>query len=283
MVKAKRMDEWPQKDREAYRKFGSGWNEYQQKLFIFRADWTTDMWKRHNENIKNGLVPEGSWCKQLPPPDCRSIWFLKTGRGFGKTMAASGHWLYRGLKTPKLRILVGAPTFTMLRNVCFEGDSGLVNVLRDRGMEEYMVNWNRSLGELTLTNGTVFQGLTGETPDKLRGYQFHGGWLDEYAAFEKPEEYMEQVNYTIRLESDESPVLVITTTPKPSRAVRDLIARSRPYPPRADEDVDPTDFLVPKEAKSLSSLKNPIFNCAVTFEGGPAPSSTVFGNGIVTR
>ena len=55
----------------------------------------------------------------------------------------------------------------------------------------------------------------------MRGPQHHGGWLDELAAWDKPDAY-DQYKFGLRL--GEHPRSVITTTPRPTKIIKDLIA-----------------------------------------------------------
>ena len=67
---------------------------------------------------------------QLPPKDeWWSIWLLLAGRGAGKTRAAAEWTWWEGWKNEGIRLLVSAPTAADIRDVCFEGDSGIMNVV----------------------------------------------------------------------------------------------------------------------------------------------------------
>jgi len=45
-----------------------------------------------------------------------------------------------------------------------------------------ITDWNRSLGELKFKNGSLAKIYSGDTPERLRGPQFHWAWIDELAA-----------------------------------------------------------------------------------------------------
>ena len=67
---------------------------------------------------------------QLPPKDLWwSIWLLLAGRGAGKTRSAAEWTWWQAWSNERTRWLVSAPTSADVRDVCFEGDSGLLNVL----------------------------------------------------------------------------------------------------------------------------------------------------------
>jgi len=110
-----------------------------------------------------------------------------------------------------------------VRDTCAEGVSGIVSVLnRYQAIKTY----NRSIGEITLTNGSKIKLFSAEEPDRLRGPQHHGAWLDELAAWEKPDAY-DQLQFGLRLGN--TPQVVITTTPRPTKIIKDLISRETTY------------------------------------------------------
>ena len=82
--------------------------------------------------------------------------------------------------------------------------------------------YNRSIGEITLTNGSKIKLFSAEEPDRLRGPQHHGAWLDELAAWDKPDAY-DQLQFGLRL--GEHPQVVITTTPRPTKIIKELVSR----------------------------------------------------------
>jgi predicted phage terminase large subunit-like protein len=88
------------------------------------------------------------------------------------TRAAAEWAWWQAYKTPETRWLVCAPTAADIRDTCFEGDSGLIQVMPERVVSEY----NRSLSEIILKNGSLIKGISAETPDRLRGGQWHGAW-----------------------------------------------------------------------------------------------------------
>jgi len=156
---------------------------------------------------------------QVPPPGDWTIWLLLAGRGAGKTRTAAetlGAW---GCMQPNTRWLVSAPTYGDLIGVCFEGESGLINCIP----RELVAAYNKSDVELKLTNGSLIKGITAEKPERFRGPQFHGGWLDELAAWQYADEAFDLLMFGMRLGS--SPKLICTTTPKPNTIIRNLLKR----------------------------------------------------------
>lgn len=157
---------------------------------------------------------------QIPPrAGDWTIWLLLAGRGAGKTRTAAEVISSWAMMRPETRWLVSAPTYGDLTGVCFEGESGLINVIPPELVETY----NRSEVEIRLVNGSTLKGITAEKPERFRGPQFHGGWLDELAAWQRADEAFDLLSFGMRL--GEHPRLICTTTPKPNTIIRKLLAR----------------------------------------------------------
>ena len=105
------------------------------------------------------IPPSGNWW---------SIWLLLAGRGAGKTRTAAEDTWWNAWNNPHTRWLVSAPTSSDVRDVCFEGDSGLLNVMPTQIIETYI----KSLHELRLKNGSIIKGIPASEPDRFRGPQF---------------------------------------------------------------------------------------------------------------
>ena len=157
---------------------------------------------------------------QVPPRGADwTIWLLLAGRGAGKTRTAAevlGSW---ATLRPGTRWLVSAPTYGDLTGVCFEGESGLINCIPPSLIETY----NRSEVEIKMINGSTIKGITAEKPERFRGPQFHGGWLDEFAAWQRADEAFDLLMFGMRL--GDHPRIIATTTPKPNTIIRNLLAR----------------------------------------------------------
>lgn len=145
------------------------------------------------------------------------IWLLMAGRGTGKTLCAANELGWLALTDPSSRNLVTAPTSSDVRDTCFEGDSGLLNVLPKIFIKDY----NKSFNELVLFNQAIIKGIPGGEPERFRGPQFHRGWADEVAAFQYPQTAWDLMSLGIRL--GKRTIMLVTTTPKPIPLLRDLI------------------------------------------------------------
>ena len=80
-----------------------------------------------------------------------------------------GSWAW---EQPNTRWLVSAPTSGDIRGTCFEGESGLLEVIP----KDLVADYNKSLHELKLTNGSFLKGIPASEPERFRGGQWHGAW-----------------------------------------------------------------------------------------------------------
>jgi len=141
---------------------------------------------------------------------------MQAGRGFGKTRGGAEWAKWEGLRAPNRRIHIVAPTYSDARDTCIEGDSGLLSVLPDDCID----TWNRSLGELFLTNGSRYKLFAAEEPNRLRGPQCHAAWCDELSSW-RYEDAWDQLLFGLRLGDD--PRVCVTTTPKPNPLTRRIL------------------------------------------------------------
>jgi predicted phage terminase large subunit-like protein len=156
------------------------------------------------------IMPSGEWW---------NIWLFLAGRGAGKTRTAAENLWRLAWERPKTRWLVSAPTYSDVKDVCFMGESGLLNVMPRSIIEKHTISDN----EITLANGSIIKGIPASEPDRFRGPQFHGGWLDELAAWDYLDEAWDMIQFGMRL--GERPILICTTTPKPKPLIIDLANR----------------------------------------------------------
>lgn len=188
----------------------------------------SDNWKNWDDVSKSHLLwrlqarPE-----QLTPEGVWNIWLLLAGRGFGKTRTGAEDVGEYGMRYPRSRIAIVAPTIADARDTCVEGESGLLRVIPDSQLDK----WNRSMGELRLKNGTLYKLFSSEEPERLRGPQHHRAWCDELAAWKKLEETWAQLMFGLRLRgpNGDNPQCLATTTPKPLKFLRELVKRPDVY------------------------------------------------------
>ena len=162
--------------------------------------------------------------KQLEPEGKHNIWLILAGRGWGKTRTGAEDIALYALRHPNVICAVVAPTHGDLRRVCFGGNSGLLSIIPDEcyAKSRDFKGYSSSLSEIRLHNGSKIVGYAAQEPERLRGPQFHRAWCDEIAAWRYPEAY-DQLMFGLRL--GEEPKCVITTTPKPTPLIKQLIDR----------------------------------------------------------
>ena len=190
------------KDDDVKRKF-LALPKAQQLGYAWRTKWLS---QAHDHQI----LPPGDW----------AIWLLLGGRGAGKTRTAAeqiGWWAWT---QPNTRWLVSAPTAMDVRGTCIEGESGLLNVIPS----EMIADYNKSLLELKLTNGSLIKGISASEPDRFRGGQYHGAWLDELAAWDYLQDAWDMIMFSVRLGQETK--IIASTTPRPKDLIVDLVGRA---------------------------------------------------------
>jgi phage terminase large subunit-like protein len=155
---------------------------------------------------------------QLPPDWGWLVWLILTGRGWGKTWTAS-NWINEQAMASVCRIALIGATSDATRSVMIEGETGILSTAP---------SWARPTFEpsrrlLSWPNGSTAQLFSAEEPDRLRGPQFHRGWIDELASFPNDEETWNMFMFGLRL--GQQPRCIVTTTPRPKKLIRSLIAR----------------------------------------------------------
>jgi phage terminase large subunit-like protein len=154
---------------------------------------------------------------QLPPDGDWRVWLLLAGRGFGKTR--TGAELVRARVTARMarRIALVAPTAADARDVVVEGESGILAISPPGDRPRYEPSKRR----LTWANGAIATLYSADQPERLRGPQHDTAWCDELASWRYPEAW-DMLMFGLRLGAD--PRIVVTTTPRPTRLLRELVA-----------------------------------------------------------
>lgn len=153
---------------------------------------------------------------QLAPPGEWRTWLVKAGRGFGKTRTGA-EWVRSLVESGAARrVALVAPTAADARDVMVEGESGLLAVCPPWDRPSYEPSKRR----LTWRNGAIATTYSADEPERLRGPQHDAAWCDEVGAWRRPAAW-DMLMFGLRLGSD--PRACVTTTPKPTKLVRDLI------------------------------------------------------------
>ena len=154
---------------------------------------------------------------QLPPPGNWRVWLLLAGRGFGKTRTGAELIRERVATSTARRLALVAPTAADARNVMVEGESGILAISPPWDRPRYEPSKRR----LTWPNGAVATLYSADEPERLRGPQHDATWCDELGSWRYPEAW-DMLMFGLRLGPD--PRVVVTTTPRPTRLIRALIA-----------------------------------------------------------
>ena len=166
--------------------------------------------------------PKGDWV----------IWLILSGRGWGKTRTGSEWLAEQVVNYPKTKDgaatqwAIVAPTFSDAKNICVEGPSGFLKALEHRGLKndkDYI--YNKSSHKIDFIDGARVHTFGADGPDAGRGLNLSGAWLDEIASWQYPyESWTEGLAPALRI--GERPRVVVTTTPKPIRLIREWVSRA---------------------------------------------------------
>ena len=163
--------------------------------------------------------------EQYPIFGAPDRWLVTGGRGSGKTRLGA-EWvngLVRGLppfSNDRHRYehfaLVGE-TLADVREVMIEGPSGLLAVCT-----ENRPRYEASRRRVVWPTGAVAQVFSSEDPESLRGPQFAATWCDELGKWKNAEATWDMLQFGLRL--GPKPMQIITTTPRPTRLMKRLLA-----------------------------------------------------------
>ena len=156
--------------------------------------------------------------KQRLPDTDFFIWLILAGRGFGKTRTGA-ETVREWVKTNAYVNLIGA-TADDARDIMIEGESGILAICPKSERPDYVA----SKRQLQWQNGAISLIFTADEPERLRGKQHYKVWADEVGSWRYPEAW-EQAMLGLRLGSN--PQGIVTTTPKPTKLMLDLIKDPR--------------------------------------------------------
>ncbi len=143
-------------------------------------------------------------------------WGILSGRGFGKTLVGSNTMGILVASHPACYAGVMAPTRDDVRYTCFEGETGLLNVIP----EVLIADYNKADLIIYLWNGALIRGFGSEKPERLRGPQHHFFWGDEVAAWQYARLAYDMMMLGLRL--GQNTKFLWTTTPKPVPIIKYL-------------------------------------------------------------
>lgn len=156
--------------------------------------------------------------KQRLPESDFFIWLILAGRGFGKTRTGA-ETVREWVKNNRYVNLIGA-TADDARDIMIEGESGILAICPKSERPEYVASKRR----LEWQNGAISLIFTADEPERLRGKQHYKVWADEVGSWRYPEAW-EQAMLGLRLGT--KPQGIVTTTPKPTKLILDLVNDKR--------------------------------------------------------
>lgn len=160
--------------------------------------------------------------KQTPPKEIWDLWFLKCGRGFGKTRTGAEMTREKAQERNKIIHVVGR-TARSCRDELICGESGLLACCQyDRNKPIYKKS---ECGVYFPLSNSLVKTFSGEEPDQLRGPQCHYYWADELSHWKYAEETYDNLCFGARLGNHVQGW--VTSTPKPNKVTKSIIADSK--------------------------------------------------------
>jgi phage terminase large subunit-like protein len=153
---------------------------------------------------------------QLPPAGEWVWWLVLAGRGFGKTRTGAEFIRSRVAAGARSIALIG-PTAGDTRDTMVEVGPG--SILKNSPPWD-MPDYEPSKRRLTWKNGAVATLFSADEPERLRGPQHDTIWADELGAWRYQRETWDMAAFGFRLGE---PRGIITTTPRPTEVVRELL------------------------------------------------------------
>jgi|WetSurMetagenome_2_1015567.scaffolds.fasta_scaffold25231_4 phage terminase large subunit-like protein len=170
-----------------------------------------EFWARPNQ-----LEPDGRW----------TIWAILAGRGFGKTRTGA-EWVIKRVKEGARRIALVAETAADARDVMVQGEAGILACSPPWFKPTYQPSKRR----LIWPNGALAFTYSAEEPDQLRGPAHDTAWCDEMAKW-RYQDTWDQLMFGLRLSTN--PRACVTTTPRPIKLIRDLVADKNTHSTRGN-------------------------------------------------
>jgi predicted phage terminase large subunit-like protein len=166
---------------------------------------------------------KGSWRslarpEQVAPVGGWTTWVFCGGRGAGKTRSGA-EWIIERVGGGARYIHLVAPTAADVRDVMLEGPGGVLSIAPSHLRPAYQP----SLRKVVWPNGAQALLFSSDEPDRLRGPQCDTAWIDELCAMRQAQDVLDNMYFGLRIGKD--PRAFITTTPRPLKCFKALLAR----------------------------------------------------------
>lgn len=166
--------------------------------------------------------------KQLVPNiPHRTVLYL-SGRGFGKNRTAAERVRQRIYQGVKSIALIGPTWREVLRHMVggklgAKGNgSGLLDTFPPH--EREMIEFKEQKGEIHFPWLEAVAYLVSDETPELRGGAYGLAWLDEICKWRHLARLWDNLEFTMRVRSDIPPEIIVTSTPRPMRFLKELIA-----------------------------------------------------------
>ncbi len=167
-----------------------------------RLLWEWSFWGRPNQ-----FAPPGDWF----------VWFIRSGRGFGKTRTGAEYVIERARQGKGPIALVGQTKADVRDTMVEIGESSIIK----RSPPWFMPVYEPSKRRLVWPNGVVGIIYSGDEPDQLRGPQHQTAWVDELAKFKRAQDTWDNLEMGMRVGD---PRICNTSTPRPIDIIKKLVA-----------------------------------------------------------
>jgi phage terminase large subunit-like protein len=157
---------------------------------------------------------------QLPPEQWGRagcyLWIIRAGRGWGKTRTGAETFINKIQNEGYRYTSLCAATASEVRDIQIKGESGILQCCPPWFTPEY----RPSEKKLLWPNGAVTSFFYGSEPELSRGAQSDLIWFDELHKYRYPSETYDNLILGLRLGN--SPLALITSTPKPTKLCREI-------------------------------------------------------------
>lgn len=161
--------------------------------------------------------------KQREPKNPYHTWYVRAGRGFGKSKTGAETIVKWALAHPidnagnPTEWCIFAETIKDVRDIC------LKEVTRSLDRQGVKYNYNSTLSQVKIKDGALIFGTGADDDDVGRGSNLAGAWLDEVVKWRRPKtKFYEGILPAVRIAAPGwEPRIIVTTTPKPIDLLRE--------------------------------------------------------------